>query len=179
MSSIKPHKTLAPKAVHPSTSEHAFHGEHYASITDAFRYGLNEQFWRWGLVFNQGNGWNVSEDRIKQRLRFIASRLLRKIYGNRHRDKAKVRFLIFKHGSTKSFDQHYHALMGFEGQKPAWSDFHIQMKVRDIDAEFIKSNKSEKLVSIDWDWTSGNRYHSYVSRFVQLKVGSSDDWFFI
>jgi hypothetical protein len=76
-------------------TSHAFHDRQYRSFKDACEHGFNESFWRWGLVFNQGNDMNVSADRVKARLRFIASKLLRKIYGNRHRDKATVRCNFF------------------------------------------------------------------------------------
>lgn len=59
----------------------AFHDHQYRSVRDAWEHGFNENFWRWGLVFNQGNDMNVSADRVKARLRFISSGLLRKILG--------------------------------------------------------------------------------------------------
>jgi hypothetical protein len=57
--------------------------------------------WRWGLVFNQGNGMNVTEERVRERLRTIAGRLLRKMYGNHYRSRGNVRFIVFQHGSPK------------------------------------------------------------------------------
>ena len=57
--------------------------------------------------------------------------------------------------------------MGIDGKRPDWSDFRVAFKVRDIDRQFIGSAKSEKLVHVDWEWREGNRYHSYVSRYVQ------------
>jgi hypothetical protein len=101
----------------------AFHPNRYSSVSEAFHYGLNEQFWRWGLVFSQGNELNVSANRVKERSRYMASKLLRRIYGNRYRDKALIRFLVFQHGSSESFNEHYHALMGFCGKQHNWSDF--------------------------------------------------------
>jgi hypothetical protein len=155
--------------------ENAFHQKRYTSVADALSSGFNELVWRWGLVFNQGNGWSVSEDRVRERLRYIRSNLLRAIFGNRHRGKGSIAFFVFKHGSLKSFNQHWHALMAIQGNRPDWSDFRIFFKVREIDRDLIKSAKSEKLVHVDWDWRQGNRHHSYVSRYVQ--TGRSEDFF--
>ena len=110
-----------------SNTSSAFHDKRYTSIKHAWECGLNEHFWRWGLVFNQGNEMNVTEHRVKDRLRVVASRLLRKIYGNRYRDKAKVRFLAFRHGVAESFNEHYHALMAIEGEPHEWSDDKIAL----------------------------------------------------
>jgi hypothetical protein len=155
--------------------KNAFYRKRYSSVADAWSSGLTERFWRWGLVFNQGNQWSVSENRVRERLRYIRSNLLRAIFGNRHRGKGSIRFLVFKHGSLKSFDQHWHVLMAIEGTRPDWGDFRVAFKVGDIDRLFIRSAKSEKLVFVDWEWQESNRYHSYVSRYVQS--GKPDDYF--
>jgi hypothetical protein len=152
-----------------------FHQIPYGSVAEAFKYGFNPEFWRFGLVFNLGNGMNVSKYRVQERLRYMSGRLLRQIYGNKYRDKAKIRFFGFAHGSPKAFDEHYHVLMGFEGIPNNWSDFRIHFKLRDLDAKIKKQH--EKLVWVDYDWTNGNRYHSYVSRFEQRSEAGSDNWF--
>ena len=139
--------------------ENAFYHKPYASGADALSSGLNAQVWRWGLVFNQGNDWNVSENRVCERLR----------------GKGSIRFLVFKHGDLKSFNQHWHVLMAIDGSRPDWDDFRVEMKTLDIDREFIRPAKSEKLVHVDREWREGNRYHSYVSRYAQS--GKSDDYF--
>jgi hypothetical protein len=74
--------------------ENAFFQKHYSSVADALSSGFNEQVWRWGLIFNQGNDWSVSERRVIERLRNIRSNLLRAIFGNRHRGKGSIRFLF-------------------------------------------------------------------------------------
>ena|SRR6476646_1476379 len=74
--------------------KNAFYEQSYSSVADALSFGLNEQFWRWGLVFSQGNDWNVSENRVCERLRNIRSNLLREIFGNRHRGKGGIQFLV-------------------------------------------------------------------------------------
>ena len=155
--------------------ENAFYQKHHSSVAHALSSGFNEQVWRWGLVFSQGNDWSVSESRVIERLRNIRSNLLRAIFGNRHRRKGSIRFFVFKHGSLKSFNQHWHALMAIDGNRPDWSDFRIVFKVKDTDCQLIRSIKSEKLVHVDWEWREGNRYHSYVSRYVQS--GQLDDYF--
>jgi hypothetical protein len=35
------------------TVDQAFHPNPYSSVSEAFRNGLNEQFWPWGLVFTR------------------------------------------------------------------------------------------------------------------------------
>src|SRR5262249_55272005 len=94
-------------------------------------------------------------------------RLLRKIYGNRHRGKATVRFIVFEHGASKSFNRHYHILMAIDGEPHDWSDFRIAMTIRTIDREFIEEHSWEKCVHVDYDWQKGNRYHRYVSRYAR------------
>src|SRR6476646_3606945 len=69
------------------------------------------------------------------------------------------------HGDLKSFNQHWHVLMAIDGSRPDWDDFRVEMKTLDIDREFIRPAKSEKLVHVDREWREGNRYHSYVSRY--------------
>jgi hypothetical protein len=155
--------------------EIAFYQKPYSSVAGALSSGFNEQVWRWGLVFNQGNDWSVSENRVRERLSNIRSNLLRTIFGNRHRGKGGVRFFAFKHGSLNSFDQHWHVLMAIEGSHSDWNDLRIAMKVQDIDGEFIRPHKWEKLVQVDWKWREGNRYHSYVSRYAHS--GRRDDYF--
>jgi hypothetical protein len=120
---------------------------------------------------------NVSEDRLKERLRFIASKLLRKIYGNRYRGKAKVRFAVFQHGHRKSFNQHYHVLMAIEGEPNDWSDFRIATAIRRIDQELVKGHRWEKPVHVDWNWQKGNRYHAYGSRFAVNRFDG--EWFIL
>jgi hypothetical protein len=158
-------------------TSHAFHDRQYRSVRDAWEHGFNENFWRWGLVFNQGNDMNVSADRVKVRLRFIASNLLRKIYGNRYRRKARVRFAVFQHGRRQCFDQHYHVLMAIDGEPNDWSDFRIAMTVRGIDQELVQGHKWEKLVHVDWNWRKGNRYHAYGSRFAVNRFDG--EWFIL
>ena len=153
----------------------AFHQKHYSSVAQAWSSGLNHQVWRCGMVFNQGNAWSVSENRVPERLRYIRSNLLRAIFGNRHRGKGRICFLVCKHGSLRSFNQHWHALMVIDGNRSDWGDFRVAFKIRDIDRQFIGSTKSEKLVHVDWGWREENRYHSYVSRYVQ--AGKPDDHF--
>jgi hypothetical protein len=155
--------------------ENAFLDGRHSSIAGAWSSALDEQVWRWGLVFNQGNHWSVSENRVRERLRYIRSNLLRAIFGNRHRGKGSICFLVFKHGSLRSFNQHWHVLMALQGNRPNWGDFRVAFKIWDIDRQLIRSTKSEKLVHVDWGWREGNRYHSYVSRYVQS--GKPDEYF--
>ena len=111
----------------------AFHDREYTTISDVFRCGLNENYWRHAITFSQGNGWSVTLASVKDRLKYLRARLLRKMFGNHWRGKAEVDFLGFKHGSKNSFDEHYHALMGIRGVHD-WSDEHIKDTLYDIDA---------------------------------------------
>jgi hypothetical protein len=158
-------------------TSHAFHSHQYRSVRDAWERGFNEEFWRWGLVFNQGNEMNVSEDRVKERLRYIKSKLLREIYGNRYRGRARVWFAVFQHGVRQSFDQHYHALMAIDGESNEWSDSRIAMTIRRIDHELVRGHRWEKPVHVDCDWYKGNRYHRYVSRFAANRLDG--EWFIL
>jgi hypothetical protein len=159
-------------------SEAAFHSHKFNSVKEALRNGFNEKFWRWGLVFNQGNEMNVSEERVRERLRVIAGRLLLKMYGKCYRKKAKIRFVVFKHGSKETHDQHFHAVMAIIGKDHQWSDWRITQTIRSIDHLFICGNRWEKPVHVDFEWKKGNRYHSYVGRFTQ-RSATEDDWFVI
>jgi hypothetical protein len=56
--------------------------------------------------------------------------------------------------------------------KPDWlhvfPDTNFFFECRDaFDREFIRPTKWEKLVQVHREWREGNRYHSYVSRYVQ------------
>ena len=156
----------------------AFHQHHFSSYREALQHGFNEEFWRWGLVFNQGNGMNVSQERLKERLDFISPRLLRLMYGNRfRRKKVTVRFVCFEQGSAESFNRHYHVLMGIRANELPWSDLQVGQAIENIDLEFIRrTSSSEKPVHVDYGWRMGNRYHSYSSRDVQYS--SDANWFF-
>ena len=156
----------------------AFHQHRFTSIKEAWAHGFNEECWRWGLVFNQGNGMNVSEERVRERLRVIAGRLLLKMYGKNYRKKAKIRFIVFRHGSKQNYNQHFHAVMAIIGESHQWPDWHIVQTIRSIDFLFTRCNRWEKPIHVDYDWKIENRYHSYVSRFVQ-KSPTTDDWFVI
>ena len=156
----------------------AFHQDDYHSIQDAWETSWDENVWRWGLTFNQGNKMNVNEERVRERLRVIAGRLLLKMYGKYYRKKAKIRFVVFKHGSRQNYNQHFHAVMAIIGERYQWSDLRVMQTMQSIDRLFISENRWEKPVHIDFDWKTGNRYHSYVSRFVQ-NAPTTDDWFVI
>src|SRR5262249_53322333 len=93
----------------------AFKTHQYDSIKDAFQYGLNEEYWRFGITLNQGNGWSVTNEECVRRLTYIRARLARDIFGNRWRAKAKIIFLVFKHGTKQASDVHFHALMAIIG----------------------------------------------------------------
>lgn len=69
----------------------AFHDGDHRSLGDA----LNEQYWRHGLTVSLGNGLSVSEDQARRRLRYVACRLKRLIWGQKNQRKIEV--IVFKH----------------------------------------------------------------------------------
>jgi hypothetical protein len=160
-------------------SNFPFHQIRFPTLTDAFRRSFNERFWRHGIVISQGNGMNVPRDEAVRRLDSIRHHLARKMFGNHWREKAKITFVLFKHGSSATEDEHYHALLGIAGNHE-WSDFRIAMTVKSI--EFMRHRRRkpnrhwEKMAHVDWDWEKGNRYHRYVSRFANKRP---DDWYLI
>ena len=160
----------------------AFLPGNYKTVADAWSHGLNEKYWRHGLVFNQGNGHNVTRNRVRERLSFIACRLLRNIFGNRYRDKGDVRFLGVEEGSKKSYNQHYHVLMAIDGDH-GWDVRRVQQEIKTIDAMFLISHGwyGEKPAEIECGWELGNRYHSYTTKMLQrlLRTPSREDadWF--
>lgn len=153
----------------------AFYNFKCTSVSDGFHRAFDEHFWLHAITFNQGNDRNVTRASVEGRLRYLRSKLLRKIFGNHWRGNGYIHFLVFKHGSEKSFNAHYHALMGITGDHH-WSDFHVQQAAYGIDATRPDKNRNEKPLHIDCDWEKGNRMHSYVSRDVQ---NGSDDYFFV
>jgi hypothetical protein len=153
-----------------------FHQKRFRTLKDAFQCGFNEEFWRHGIVVNQGNGMGVTKEEAVRRLEYIRRHLARKIFGNHWRDKGRIVFAVFQHGSLKTGDEHHHAVMGIEG-KHDWSDFRIGMTINSI--EFMRhlrrppKRQWEKMAHVDWNWNKRNRYHGYISRFANKRP---DDW---
>ena len=139
----------------------AFLRRRYKTAKEALAKDFNPEFWRHGLVISQGNGLSVSYARAKRRLLIIAKRLLRRIFGNHWRDKAKLTFLVCQQGSRKSFNVHFHVLVGIEGEHD-WTDQRIAEEIARVDSEI--AFKGEKPIHIDYDWEKSNRYHWYVTR---------------
>ncbi len=121
---------------------------------------------------------NMSEERVRERLHVISTRLLRKVFGNHWRGKGRVRFLVFQHGSIERHDQHFHVLMAIEGDPHDRTDSDIATQIEHID-RLNRSAWDEKLVHVDCEWHKGNRYPSYSSRFLQLRGGEDANWFLI
>jgi hypothetical protein len=128
---------------------------------------LDPDYWTHGLTINQGNGWSVTEDSVRKLLSYIAFKLLREMFGNNFRNKARIRFLGFRHGSMESGNQHFHVLMAIEGEHD-WSDERIAIQISQID-DARERHRWEKPIYVDWDWNkkSGN-FHSYCAREVWL-----------
>jgi hypothetical protein len=153
-----------------------FHSENYKNLSDAWSHSLNENYWRHGIVINQGNLMNVSAERCRVRLNVIAGRLLREMFGNKYRQKGcKVHFLMASEGSKQSYNSHHHVLMAIVGDH-SWSDWKIKMFVNSIDFLFCWTNggwRGEKPCHVDYGWKEGNRYHSYSTKSIQR---GSADW---
>ncbi len=80
----------------------AFKDGNYLSVADAWKRGLNEEKYRHGLTVSLGNGSSVSEQHVKRRLKYIALRLKRRIWGNNHKDQRKIEFLVFHHSGANN-----------------------------------------------------------------------------
>ena len=152
-----------------------FHQQRYRSVPEAWQHGFNPEFWRWGLVFNQGNEMSVSKERVQERLKYIASKLLREMYGNQYREKAKIQCLAVQHGSLDSANRHFHVLVGIVSDEIPWSDFRIRTAIEKYDRKICCP--WEKPVHVDYDWELGNRYHSYVTRYLQSRNADNAEWF--
>ena len=109
----------------------------------------------------------------------IRRHLLRKMFGNRWRQKAKATFVVFQHGSRATGDAHFHAVLGIDGAHD-WSDFRIGLTIKSIELmqhmRMARVRPWEKMAHVDWNWAKGNQYHSYISRFANKRP---DDWFII
>lgn len=135
----------------------------YLSAKDAWN-GLNEDYWKYGITINQGNGWSVEEDVAKQRLNYIRLKLLRAMFGNNFRRQgAKIQFCMFKQGSLQIGNQHFHTLMGIEGCHD-WTDLEIAEAIEKIDLGRGNRKRCEKPVHVDFEWQKGNRFHRYSAR---------------
>jgi hypothetical protein len=149
----------------------------FCSVKEAFEQGFNESFWRIGIEISQGNNMSVSRTEAIQRLNCIRRHLGRRMFGNRWR--GKIVYATFMHGSFQTSDQHFHSLVGFKGIHD-WSDDNIAHAIINIETErHSRSNRHwEKMAHVDWNWKSGNRYHSYVSRFASKRhhPTNSDSW---
>jgi hypothetical protein len=118
---------------------------------------------------------NVSEERCRERLKFISSRLLRQLYGNKHRRTGhQVHFLAAAEGRKTSHNLHHYILLAVDGDH-GWSDFRIKMTIQDIDILFLEQFgwNWEKPIHINYKWKRGNRYHSYSTDSIQR---GRDDW---
>ena len=135
----------------------------YWSAKDAWN-GLNEDYWRYGITINQGNGWSVEEDEAKRRLNYIRLKLLRAMFVNNFRRKgAKIHFCAFKQGSWQTCNQHFHTLMGIEGCHD-WADLEIAEAIEKIDLGRRNRKRWEKPVHVDCEWHKGNNFHRYSAR---------------
>src|SRR5262249_9970505 len=130
---------------------------------DAWRRGLDPDYWRHGISINLGNGMNVSDEEAGRRLNYIRVHLLKMMFGNNfRRQNATIIFLRFRQGSRQCFNQHFHALMAIDGDH-SWSDQQIAEAINESDSNRSKRTW-EKNVHVDCDWREGNRFHSYVAR---------------
>ena len=88
-------------------------------------------------------------------------------------------YLVFRQGTKKSYNVHYHALMAIVGNHD-WSDEAVEMAIQAIEKNRTKESW-EKEAKVDCRWRKGNAMHSYCSREVQLAGKTADlevgDWF--
>jgi hypothetical protein len=165
----------------PTPVIQSFRQGDYKNLKEFWHNALDETYWTHGITVNVGNGFNVGKDYCRQRLNYIRHRLAREMFGNNWRAKASISFLVFAHGSVKSYNQHFHALLHIEGEHD-WSGGEITLAIRRLEA--IRPKKHwEKQAYVDWvaqpiyKWRGQkalNRFHSYVARYVAAGNG---DWF--
>jgi hypothetical protein len=157
-------------AISDDSKHRAFLDYKGTSVADAWRHTLNPEYWRHGITISQGLGWSVSEADATRHLNYIRVRLLKAMFGNNFRKRAKIKFLPFRQGSREGFNQHFHALMAIEGDHD-WSDQQIAEAICEIDRKRSKRHW-EKDVHVDWNWIKGNRFHSYVAREAAFNADS-------
>jgi hypothetical protein len=172
-------------------TSNAFKDGHVQFLPSAWN-GLNEKYWTHGLTISAGRDWNVSEQRARDRLTFLALRLKRKIWGNNRQKQRKIELLVFKHskpkrlkhslakrhgkgpgkrsdpsgdtaGSAKLVGVHWHALMAIKG-KHGWSNQQITDAINEIERNSKMRLPSEKTLYVDFDWEKDNAVHRYIAR---------------
>ena len=132
---------------------------------------INITYWRFGITINQGNDMSVSAENAHRILNYIRVRLLKAIFGNNYRRKgAEIHFMQFTQGSRDKGNQHFHVLMGIEGNHD-WSDQKIADTINEIERNRPKRTW-EKAAHVDWDWEKGNAFHRYVAREMKLNTDS-------
>lgn len=163
----------------------AFLPGNYDTAQKAWKYALNPDYWTHCLAVTLGNGLSISEADAKRRLSYIAVRLKRNLWGNRHQKQGKIEFIAFhhsdannkhkksrdkevggafRHGRSASSHEHYHAFMhvgGGHGQ----SNQEIASAIREIERARNRLPR-DKEVHVDSDWWNGNSFHGYVTRQV-------------
>lgn len=75
-------------------------------------------------------------------------------------------YFVFRQGTKKSYNVHYHVLMAIVG-KHDWSDEAVEMAIQSIEKNRTKESW-EKEAKVDCRWRKGNAMHSYCSREVHL-----------
>ena len=143
---------------------------------------LNERFWRHVITIKAGNDWDVTEQRAKERLSYLALRLKRKIWGNNNKKQRKIAFFVFRHswgkkhnkieeqdesvvhkGSTERVGVHWHALMAVRGNH-GWSDEQITDAINEIERNSKIRRGAEMVADVEFGWKNGNAMHDYVGR---------------
>jgi hypothetical protein len=81
-------------AISDDSKLRAFRDYKGTSVGDAWRHGLNPEYWRHCITISQGLGWSVSEADATRRLNYIRVRLLKAMFGNNFRRKSAEIILI-------------------------------------------------------------------------------------
>jgi hypothetical protein len=129
-------------------------------VVETWKYGLNENYWTHGITISLGNGLNVSESQVKRRLRYIACRLKRQIWGHEDKNQRKIEFFVFKH---QFFDQHKKKDEKETGSRN-WSVWK-QKRFEQERYDELKWNKSKKV-------SRGEHFHALMA--VKGNHGRSD-----
>jgi hypothetical protein len=139
----------------------AFKDGKYCSVREAWRRGLNERKYRHCLTLSLGNGLSVSERHTRDRLKYIALKLKRQIWGNDHRDQRKIEFLVFKHSEANS---KHRKKQDRETGSRDWSET-LQQQLVEKHHQALRSAKGNKI-------SSHEHYHALM--YVRGNHGWSD-----
>jgi hypothetical protein len=117
--------------ISPSISIKPFHDENPRSLGEA----LNEEYWRHGITISLGNRMSVSlsEAQVRDRLRYIALRLKRRIWGNNHDKQRKIEFFVFRHRWINKHKRQEEKKTGSANWSDRWQKELVERKHQELE----------------------------------------------